>query len=179
MTIKYILPKMSKSISKRVTLPPGQERSVTVHIRSLRNPPFDIKLKLQSLHTSILDLKTLVAQQANLLVDKIKLLHRKKPVADSKVLKDLLADDEINIEFSMVVMGGASATSAVPSVLAVAGNPEEAADAHAAQGVNGKAVLESDAFWADLKGFLLQRIRDVDVTEELFARFLLSRQTST
>lgn len=173
--LKYILPKMPKPMSKRVSLAPGQERSVTVHIRSLRNPPLDIKLTSQPLHTSILDVKTAVADKASLLVDKIKVLYKKKPVADSKVLKDLLADDETSIEFSVIVMGGAYTAAAVPVSAAAVETSEEAAAANPAQGPSGKAVLESDAFWADLKGFLLQRLRDEQVTEELFAKFSSSR----
>ncbi|KAF3765971.1 hypothetical protein M406DRAFT_255171 [Cryphonectria parasitica EP155] len=98
----YILPKMPKPMSKRVPLAPGQERSVTVHIKSLRNPPLEIKLTSQPLNTSILDVKTAVAEQAGLQLDKIKVLHKKKPVADAKVLKDLLSEEETSVEFSVM-----------------------------------------------------------------------------
>ncbi|PSR83140.1 cell-cycle control medial ring component-domain-containing protein [Coniella lustricola] len=184
----YILPKMPKAMSKRVLLAPGQERSLTVTVKSLRNPPLDIKLSSQSLKTSILDIKTAVAEQAALQVDKIKVLHKKKPVADSKVLKDLVADDEASVEFSVMVMGGAAAAAAATASaaapadvsLASAAPAEDGAGAGAcagtnpAQGVSGEAVLQTDQFWTDLRGFLLQRIRDETVTEELFGKFLSS-----
>lgn len=171
---------MPKPMSKRVNnLAPGQERSVTVHVKSLRNPPLDIKLTSQPLHTtSVLDVKTAVAGQAGLAADKIKVLHKKKPVADSKVLKDLVGDQETTVEFSVMVMGGAAAaTTPKPEE----GSPAAAAAADAApvaQGLSGEAVLETDAFWTDLRGFLLQRIRDEKMTEELFGRFLSSWEAS-
>lgn len=163
---------MSKPMSKKVALAPGQERSVTVHIKSLRNPPLDIKLTSQPLNTSILDIKTAVAEQASLLVDKIKVLYKKKPVADSKALKELLGDDETSVEFTVMVMGGAAAASPAASPAAKAEEPAESTNP--AQGVSGEAVLATDEFWTDLRGFLLQRIRDEKITEDLFAKFLSS-----
>lgn len=161
---------MSKPMSKAVSLVPGQERSITVRIKSLRNPPLDIRLSSQPLNTSILDVKTFVSSETTIPVDKIKVLHKKKPVADSKVLKDLLGEDETSVEFSVMVLGGAAATAS-PAPKA----EDDAADAApTAQGTSGEAVLQTDAFWTDLRGFLSQRIRDEKITEELFGRFLSS-----
>lgn len=170
---QYTLPKMPKPMSKRVALAPGQERSVTVHVKSLRNPPLDIKLTSQPLNTtSVLNIKTAVATQASLLPEKIKMLHKKKPVADSKVLKDLIGDEsETTVEFSVMVMGGAASSPKTEE-----GSVGDATPV--AQGTSGEAVLETDAFWTDLRGFLLQRIRDEKVTEELFGKFLSSWETS-
>lgn len=169
---------MSKPMSKRVALAPGQERSVTVHIKSLRNPPLDIKLTSQPLNTSILDIKTAVAEQASLLVDKIKVLHKKKPVADSKVLKELLGEEETSVEFSVMVMGGAAAAAAAapasPAASPAAKTENPAEGMNPAQGVSGEAVLATDEFWTDLRGFLSQRIRDEKITEDLFGKFLSS-----
>jgi hypothetical protein len=157
-------------MSKAVSLAPGQERSIMVRIKSLRNPPLDIRLSSQPLNTSILDVKTSVSSETTIPVDKIKVLHKKKPVADSKVLKDLLGQDETSVEFSVMVLGGAAA--AVPP----APKTEDAAAdaASTAQGTSGEAVLQTDAFWTDLRGFLSQRIRDEKITEELFGKFLSS-----
>ena len=172
-------------MSKAVQLAPGQERSVTVHIKSLRNPPLDIRLSSQALNTSVLDLKAAVSAETSIPTDKIKILHKKKPVADSKVLKDLLGDDETTAEFSVMVLGGAAAAAAAAAAATAAaaagGATEErepAVAAAVAQGPSGEAVLESDEFWTDLRGFLLQRIRDEKITEELFAKFLSSWESS-
>lgn len=160
-------------MSKAVSLAPGQERSITVRIKSLRNPPLDIRLSSQPLNTSILDVKTSVSSETTIPVDKIKVLHKKKPVADSKVLKDLLGEDETSVEFSVMVLGGAAAVaSPAPKN---EDDPAAAANtASTAQGTSGEAVLQTDAFWTDLRGFLSQRIRDEKITEELFGKFLSS-----
>lgn len=172
----YILPRMPKPMSKAVSLAPGQERSITVRIKSLRNPPLDIRLSSQPLNTSILDVKTSVSSETTIPVDKIKVLHKKKPVADSKVLKDLLGEDETSVEFSVMVLGGAAAAaSPAPKNEDDSAAATAAADAAStAQGTSGEAVLQTDAFWTDLRGFLSQRIRDEKITEELFGKFLSS-----
>lgn len=162
-------------MSKAVSLAPGQERSITVRIKSLRNPPLDIRLSSQPLNTSILDVKTSVSSETTIPVDKIKVLHKKKPVADSKVLKDLLGEDETSVEFSVMVLGGAAA--AVSPAPKHEDDPAATATTDAAstaQGTSGEAVLQTDAFWTDLRGFLSQRIRDEKITEELFGKFLSS-----
>jgi len=160
---------MPKPMSKRVKLAPGQERSLTVTIKSLRNPPLDIKLSSQSLNTSILDVKTSVSERARIPTEKLKILHNKKPVADSKVLKDLAGESDSSIEFSVMVMGGAAAVQPAP----------QPAHGETAQGQSGKDVVGTDAFWEDLRGFLLQRVRDektVDEMSNVFRKAWLSSQ---
>ncbi|PTB79231.1 hypothetical protein M440DRAFT_1370974 [Trichoderma longibrachiatum ATCC 18648] len=137
----YILPRMPVPMSKqtKTRLPPGAEPSIPVRLKSLRNPPLDISLPPLPLSTSVLDLKTAVHAQTRIPVDKMKLLLNKRPVADSKVLKELLASDkDKDIEFS----------------------------------------LESDAFWADLSGFLQQRLKAQAKAEELASLFRSSWQAS-
>ncbi len=153
---------MPKPMSKRAKLAPGQERSVSVVVKSLRNPPLDITLSSQSLNTSVLDVKTAVAQQSRIPVDKMKILHKKKPVADSKVLKDLAGEGEATVEFSVMVIGGAAVIK-----------PEEPqVGGETAQEPSGRAAVETEAFWTDLRGFLLKRVRDEKQTDELFSMFL-------
>lgn len=155
---------MPKPMSKPTNLLPGQERSVKVTLKSLRNPPLDIALPSTPTSTSILDLKADLSRRARIPVEKLKILHSKKPVPDSKVLKDLIGDDEgvAAVEFSVMVLGGAA------SVL-----PEESARP-ATEEPTGAAALETDAFWADLKGFLSQRLRDEAQAEELSRLFKTS-----
>lgn len=152
---------MSKPESKSAPLP-GQERSVTVTLRSLRNPPLDIKLTSQPLTTSLHDIKTVVSKQARIPADKLKILHNKRPLQDSKVLKDVVGDDEKTVEFAVMVIGGAAA------VLPPADGPAATSD---------KAVVETDAFWNDLKGFLMQRLKDEDLAGELAVLFKSSWQS--
>ncbi|PTB56848.1 hypothetical protein M431DRAFT_41100, partial [Trichoderma harzianum CBS 226.95] len=136
----YILPRMPTAMSKPSSrLPPGSERSIDITLKSLRNPPLDITLPATPLSTSILDVKAAVSAQTRIPVEKMKLLLNKRPVADTKVLKELLAkESDRTIDFS----------------------------------------LESDAFWADLSGFLQQRLKAQDKAEELSSLFRSSWQAS-
>ncbi|RQM04767.1 hypothetical protein DH86_00004054 [Scytalidium sp. 3C] len=155
----YILPKMPKSLPKRRKLAPGQERSISVSLKSLRNPPLDIKLSSQPPSTSILTLKEEVSSQTSIPVDKIRILHKKKPVPDSKVLKDVVGEEEEAVEFSVMVIGGAAV---------VVGSTEAPP---AAQGSSGVDELKKDEFWVDLKSYLVQRLRDEKEGERAFEVF--------
>ncbi|KAH8677989.1 cell-cycle control medial ring component [Xylariales sp. PMI_506] len=175
----YTLRKLQRPMSKpqaRGPSAPGSERSLTVTIKSLRNPPLDVKLTSQPLSTSVLDLKTAVVEQTGIPADKIKLLFKKKPVLDSKVLKDLVADDsETSLEFSVMILGGAAtlaaAAASASSTSSSLAAEKSSAQAEVAQGTSGKDVLATEEFWGDLKGFLLQRIRDEATAGELFDTF--------
>ncbi|KAK1998364.1 hypothetical protein LX36DRAFT_656636 [Colletotrichum falcatum] len=158
----YILPKMPKPMSKSTSLAPGQDRSINVVLKSLRNPPLDIKLSSQTLNTSILDIKTAVETQSRIPVDKMKLLYNKKPVPDSKVLKDLLTDGQLSLEFSVMVIGGAAAVKPEPAPVGVGSGQQEAI---------GEAALDTPEFWNDLKGFLMQRLKHEQTAEELSAQW--------
>ncbi|KAK8107609.1 uncharacterized protein PG998_009622 [Apiospora kogelbergensis] len=167
----YTLPRPSKPMSKPKNRgvgdggPPGSERSFTVVIKSLRNPPLDLKLTSQTPNTSMLDLKA-----AGVAPEKIKLLYKKKPVVDSKVLKELAEEGgPTTLEFSVMVMGGA-ALAASASATATE-KTAEAAQADVAQGTSGSETLQSPEFWDDLKGFLLQRIRDEKEATKVFDTF--------
>lgn len=158
---------MPKPMSRPSKLAPGQERSVTVTVKSLRNPPLDIKLTSQPLTTSLLDIKNTVSSQTRIPVDKMKLLYNKRPLTDSKILKDVLGDADMSVEFFVMVIGGAAA---IP--------PVEPAGAAAPTEATGTAALETDAFWADLKGFLMQRLKDQAAAEELSRLFKSSWELS-
>ena len=162
-------------MSRRSRLAPGAERSVTVTIRSLRGPPLDIRLAAQPLSTSVLDVRAAAAERAAVGPEKVKLLHKKKPVPDSRVLKDLVADGETTVEFTVMIMGGgggAAAAAAAPATTTPGtGDAAVAAAPVAAAGLAGTAVLETEEFWGDLKGFLQQRLRDESAAEEALGRF--------
>ncbi|RMJ07430.1 hypothetical protein BHE90_007273 [Fusarium euwallaceae] len=162
----YIIPRMPKAMSKPTHLAPGSERSVTVSLKSLRNPPLSIKLTSQPLDTSVLDIKNSVQKQTRIPVAKMKLLHNKKPVPDSKILKDLLGDTDMSIEFTVMVIGGAAAI------------PPEEPEAAPEVLPTGKEALETEEFWSDLKGFLMQRLKDEAQAEELSVLFRSSWQSN-
>ncbi|KAI1813630.1 cell-cycle control medial ring component [Poronia punctata] len=154
----YTLPKMPKPMTKRkgTRVAPGQERSLVVTVTSLRNPPLDLRLSSQSRTTSVHDIKTAVATETGIPEAKIKILHKKKPVPDSKVLRELVGEDDESVEFSVMVIGGAAAAVPKPD------NQKEVA-----QGLSGSDVLKTPEFWNDLSAFLLQRVRDEQVAADL------------
>ncbi|KAG6148589.1 hypothetical protein E4U28_003858 [Claviceps purpurea] len=162
----YILPRMPTSMSKPKTVLPGQERSITVMLKSLRNPPLDVKLASQPLSTSVLDIKARVAEQTRIPVEKLKLLHNKRPLTDSKIIKDIVGDDATSkIELSVMVIGGAAAIM-----------PEQNAAVPAA--ASGQDALTTDAFWEDLNGFLLQRLKDEETAGQMGRLFKASWESS-
>lgn len=137
-------------------------------VKSLRPPHVDVRLPAQAIGTSLLDVKAAVAAETGIAAARLKLLHRRKPVPDSKVLKDLLdrtgdSGDAVaantTVEFSVMVIGGAGAGAA----------PAEAKEV--AQGASGADVLGTSEFWEDLRGFLLQRVRDEKLAGELSETF--------
>lgn len=150
---------MHRPMAKRQKLAPGQEQSLTVTLKSLRNPPLDIVLKSQPPLTSILDLKTEVSSRASLPVEKIRILHKKKPVGDAKVLKDLVGKGDASIEFSVMIIGGAVSVK------------EESDTAPVAQGPSGAELLRTEEFWEDLKAFLIQRLKDQGEGERVHETF--------
>jgi hypothetical protein len=152
---------MPNPLAKKQKLAPGAERSLTITLKSLRNPPLDITLPSQLPTTSILDLKAAITSQTSIPTEKLRILYKKKPVPDSKVLKDLVGEEETKVEFSVMVLGGAAAVK----------KGEEEVIPPVAQGMSGVETLGSEAFWGDLKGFLVQRLRDEKEGERVFGVF--------
>jgi ubiquitin-like protein 4 len=137
-----------------------------------------------TLNSTVHDLKSQYAEKSGQPLDKIKLLLNKKPAADLKTLKEMGVEGDV--ELSVMVMGGASAatTPAVEKMEPVmpAGDkmdidsqaPAPESEKATAEAVNEKAAVESveailktEEFWTDLKGFLAQRLRDQGEGEKL------------
>ena len=150
------------------TPPPGSTPALTINLKSLRNPPLSLALTSQSLSTTIYELKVEVAKHIapnGGAIENVRILYKKKPCVDSKTVKEVIGDENIgrDVEFSVMVVGGAAKgdepenaqTNKVPPV---------------AQGPSGEEVTESEEFWDDLKGFLVQRIKDEGKAGELWAR---------
>lgn len=158
--------------------------TLSVTIKSLKSTPAPVTLESQDQNTSIHELKSSYASQANLSVDKIKLLWKKKPVSDTKTLKELLTEageeSTPTVELNAMVMGGGAATTTTAGAAETpkAADPPEVAmtDADAdgapvAQGPSGTEVLQSEEFWKDLKGYLVVRLKDEKEGERLAGVF--------
>ncbi|KAF7916541.1 hypothetical protein EAE99_009723 [Botrytis elliptica] len=166
-----ILPKMKKPPAKRQKLTPGQERSISVSLKSSRNPPLDVTLSALSPNTSILNLKESLSEKEGIPVEKLRVLYNKKPVGDAKVLKDVIGEEETKVEFSIMVMGGAASVRKAET-------PGNEVEPPVAQGPSGLETLAGEVFWGDLKGFLVQRLRDEEQGNKLYEVFKKAWESS-
>ncbi|KAI9774796.1 MAG: hypothetical protein M1840_000012 [Geoglossum simile] len=162
----YTLPRMPRPMKKRKRVAPGQEASIDITMKSLRNPPLDIALPSQPRSTSILNLKTAISEKYGIPTEKIRLLLKKKPCPDLKLMKDLVPEGEGEVEFSIMVMGGVAAVASEHGIGPIA-KPSEAPTA---QGTYEEVLLKSE-FWDELKGFLSQRLKDEAGAEKIYAVF--------
>lgn len=142
--------------------------------------------------TSVFELKSQYASSTGIPAAKIKILYKKKPVADSKLVSELVgADAGSEVEFGVMVMGGATAGASTPSAESPAESPAavapsecdkglagagaganmSAAGGTAAVGPSGKEVVATEEFWGDLKNFVFQRIKDEQEGERLVGVF--------
>lgn len=154
-----------------------------------------------TLDTTIHDLKTQYAEKTGAALDKIKLLLNKKPAADLKTLKELgVKEGAGNVELSVMLMGSGGGTPAAQSPAVEKGDPtvsaptapptaddkmdidpkssapmsekaEMEAEKVAPQAETAQDILKTEEFWADLKGFLAQRLRSQDEGEALIGLF--------
>lgn len=119
---------------------------------------------------SILDLKQVVAEKIGEKgTERIRLLFKKKPCADSKALKDLLGDEAGSlkeVELSVMVIGGAAAggtLSLVDQDTTMAGTGSS--DQPAANGQTGADVFSTEEFWSDLNAFLSKRVGNQEIAQ--------------
>ena len=135
--------------------------------------------------TSILDLKERVAGEIGMegKTEKVKILWAKKPVSDAKTVKEAVGDDpglgEGKVEFAVMVMGYTAPTPA-PAKEVVGeemGAKVGGAEKMDVDEMGGKEVYSADealggeAFWADLKGFLQQRLKDEGLAGDALKSF--------
>jgi len=174
-TAPYTLPRMPTQFEKKngdtKTDAESQKPStVNVTLKSSRNPVMSLSLPGTDLGTSVLQLKEKVAKELKVEgTEKIRVLYKKKPAGDIKTIKELVGEEDIagELELSVMVMGYKE-----ESIQKGAEDTEmKDVEAPVAQGPSGGEVLGSDQFWGDLKGWLLQRIRDEGKAGEVFEKF--------
>ncbi|KAK4899251.1 hypothetical protein LTR27_003483 [Elasticomyces elasticus] len=163
----------------------AKQKNVTATLKPMRGGGETVTVGDLTLTSTVHDVKTAYAGKSGVQQDKIKLLLNKKPAGDLKTLGELGVDGE-SVEFSVMIMGGGSTPATTPAVeksepampvpavssgedkmeidSQAPGSEKAQADAEEkagdpkASGVDD--VLKSEEFWADLKGFLTQRLRD-------------------
>lgn len=108
-------------------------------------------------------------------VEKIKILYKRKPVSGKTVAEVLAgADDGLlgggkEVEFGVMIMGGATVVEPEPVMEKNerGGESKGEVTAKPVVGPSGEDVLETEAFWDDLQGFLMQRVKDVEEAKRL------------
>lgn len=153
------------------TFVPGSTPTLAITLKSLRNPPFSLSLSSQPSSTSIQELKNAVAQHVGAKsIEPIKILYKKKPCSDSRTIKEVIGNDDPvgEIEFSVMIVGGMATTAAAQDEGKASVEENKPPVAHTR---SGEDVIESEDFWKDLHGFLMQRIRDEGKATELWEVF--------
>ena len=148
-------------------------------LKSLRGSAQTITLESQSPTTSVHEIKSAYAKQAGVAADKLKLLYAKKPCADSKTLREIIGDDDADgdedsgdktVELSVMVIAGDGGGNQEKRGAPSTDEPSNAASS-AAVGATKTEVLETEEFWEDLKGFLIQRLKDERQGQEVVTDF--------
>ncbi|KAL5612132.1 hypothetical protein BROUX41_000323 [Berkeleyomyces rouxiae] len=165
----YTLPAMPTPMSRRTVLAPGAERSISVTLTSARNPPLALTLSAQAPTVAVADLRRIVAERTGAAAPKVKLLFQKKPVGDSKTLRDLAGDTADSVELGVMIIGGAAALPKQEPVAAAAqASGPKGQDAQVAE------LLRGDAFWTELQGFLVSKLGNKKAAAELLDTFKTS-----
>ena len=174
----YTLPKMPTQFKRATSsglLDEAAQKpsSINVTLKSSRNPVLSLSLPSTDLGTTVLDFKQKVASDLKLEgTEKVRVLYNKKPAGDLKTLKELVGDESLEagqeIELGVMIMGYKVADVAKTEDSTTRDTKGETM---VAQGPSGEEVLGGEEFWTDLKGFLVQRIRDEKRAEEVFDRF--------
>jgi hypothetical protein len=163
------------------TQAPGSSKSINLIVKSARNPALEFTIPNAPLSTTtVQDLRDAVgarvsdAQGNQVSLDKIKILYRRKPVTGTgKTVAEILADEPEMlaggkaVEFGVMIIGGAQAID-VPSPTETEGH---ISPPKPAVGPSGAEVLQTEAFWNDLEGYLEQRLKDTDEAKRLQALF--------
>ncbi|KAL8920979.1 MAG: hypothetical protein Q9172_004266 [Xanthocarpia lactea] len=177
----------SSSTAPAETQSSSNKDTITISLRSLKSPPLNLSLPSQSLSTSIFELKQKVAKELQReSTDGIKILYQRKPCSDVKTVKEVIGEEGGKggtVELGVMVVGGAAATSTMSATggekieggevgdVKMGGVYEGKEEVPAAQGPSGEEVLGSAEFWDDLRGWLMQRVRDEAKADEAWSLF--------
>ncbi|PYI17466.1 hypothetical protein BO86DRAFT_386398 [Aspergillus japonicus CBS 114.51] len=186
-------PTMPKKTPNAAAAAPGSSKSITVVLKSARNPALELTLpNLPLSTTTVTDLKDAVrarvvdATDAKPALEKIKILHRKKPVTGNRTLAEMLSEEPVllaggkEVEVAVMVLGGGRVVPAEGEGEAEGegsgvGVKEEETPAEPvvkpAVGPSGEEVVKTEAFWEDLQGFLEQRVKDAEEARRLRGLF--------
>jgi len=185
---------MPKAYSKSAASPassakPSSSSSATLTItlkplRASATGPNAVVVKDQTPESSIYDVKAACAAQAGYAAEKVKILWERKPVSDSKTVKEVVgeaatpgAEVEMGVMFmgqpTQAPSGGSDDGSAVRVAEEQGTDRRESVyeDASSAQAGHGEAVLGSKEFWDELQGFVSQKLHNESLTTKVMQGF--------
>ncbi|EPQ64589.1 Bgt-5242 [Blumeria graminis f. sp. tritici] len=163
-------PKHTGPLLKKRKVTPGATSNLTIRIKSQRNLPLDIKLPTQPPTSTIRDIKEYISNQTSIPIGKIKLLLNKKPVADNRILKDLVnarngeacknGEDSNSLDLSVMVLGGATLIEKESHALNASGQDNSTDSARALNSSDKSSLIETNEFWSDLRSYLSTQLQD-------------------
>jgi len=190
---------MPKPYSKRAQSPTSAKPSsassatLTITLKPLRasaTGPNVVVVRDQTPDSSIYDVKAACAAQAGYAAEKVKILWERKPVSDSKTVKEVVGEDATpgaEVEMGVMFMGqatqapsgGSAEASAVPAAEEQGDRRESVyEDASSAQAGHAEAVLESKEFWDELQNFVSQKLHNDSLTSKVVQGFRQSLHPS-
>lgn len=174
-------PSSSSSATLTITLKP---------LRASATGPNAVVVKDQTPDSSIYDVKAACAAQAGYTTEKVKILWERKPVSDSKTVKEVVGEAAApgaEVEMGVMFMGqptqaparGSGESSPVPVAEEQGTDRRESVyeDASSAQAGHGEAALESKEFWDELQGFVSQKLHNESLTTKVMQGFRQSYQS--
>lgn len=166
-------PKSPDTADQSEDAPVSSQLIVTLSpLRRTSDSPAPITINASS-RTSIYDLKTHLGARSGYAPDKLKILWQRKPVTDSKTLKEVVGQDVGDVDMAVMYSGPPTEHIAVAQSA-----DKEAADAihrmdvdetPITQSESGEAVLNTDRFWTDLQDFVVDRVKNESVGKDAVA----------
>ncbi|KKZ65424.1 hypothetical protein EMCG_08758 [[Emmonsia] crescens] len=183
-------PPMPKKIKQ--TAIPGSSKSITIHLKSARNPVLHVTLDNCAISsTAVKELKEAVQERvqttdlenkpASVPLDKIKILWKKKPVQGQTIAEILASDSTIlsggkEIEFGVMIIGRATLAPVTPK-----GEENHPLNGRSetlpAQGSvenhprTAQDVLLTEEFWDDLEAFVKTKVKDAAQSSQIKSIF--------
>ena len=178
-TAPCTLPRMPTAFNK--STPSGKDgnesqkqSTLNITLKSLKNPVMSLSLPSTDVGTSVLALKEKVAKELRIEgTDRIRVLYKRKPAGDVKTVKEVIGEEDVGreVDFGVMVMGYKEDATKKDEDMPMKDVEEPVAP-------TGEEVLTGEEFWNDLRGFLVQRLRDEGKAGEVFDKFRESWERS-
>ncbi len=153
-----------------------KQSTLNITLKSSKNPVMSLSLPSTDVGTSVLALKEKVAKELRIEgTDRIRVLYKRKPAGDVKTVKEVIGEEDVGqeVDFGVMVMGYKEDATKKDEDM-----PMKDAEEPVAQGPSEEEVLIGEEFWNDLRGFLVQRLRDEGKAGEVFDNFRASWERS-